>query len=806
MTKRLLILFILLGVSLSSYLATAPAHATSYLWGLNIDGTPAAQPSVPPDSKLVSPYAGPNLGLTTSQFDTYASTILPAGSYWGPVSFNYGSGPSNYVYYGAVGGGFGMTNWLIAASYSSATGFFTTCTQQSGAIVIGGSPVQGGGYPPGTTCGENRPSASLSATPSTINLGETSTLFGTSAYVTSCSIDHGIGNVGTSFIWLPVTPTVTTTYTMTCQTSGAPVSASATVTVIGSAVNGTCGSANGTTVSSAPSSGLCSVGTASSVSGSGPWNWTCAGSGSGTTASCSAFKQATPDLTAGSITPTTATVGTAVTLSSTISNSGNAATGAGFTDLFQSATDSSGTGAANIGTYSSAAIAASGSNTASLSYTFPSAGTTYVRACADSGGVITESNESNNCGAWTAITVGPGAPPPPTGLTYSCNAAGNQVTLSWNASPGATNYYVRNQEVISGVANYVDGVVPTTYTYNIIPNTQYGWWIHSNVGAADYNPAHYSAASFGANFSCGGQPDLTAGTISPTSATVGTPVSLYATIANGGTGATGAPFYDLFQRATDSSGSGATDISTFRSGVPNGFPANYSEPNANVSYTFPSAATWYVRACADKSSAGNAGVITESNESNNCGAWTAVSVAAAVPSTLSCTASATSVTIPGSVTYTASGASAPYTWTASDNVGSYGTASTASRNYTVAGNYGMTVSKGGYTSGNCPVVAAGVAPSCSGTAATISASPNRIRANQPTTLTYSASQVNTSCTISGPGVSQTISATSCSIPGNGGTIGVPANTITTQATYTITCDGTVYPPAIVNVVPAFQEF
>ena len=53
-------------------------------------------------------------------------------------------------------------------------------------------------------------------------------------------------------------------------------------------VNGACGSANGTTVSSAPTTNLCSTGITSSVSGSGPWTWTCVGSNGGTSASCSA--------------------------------------------------------------------------------------------------------------------------------------------------------------------------------------------------------------------------------------------------------------------------------------------------------------------------------------------------------------------------------------------------------------------------------------------------------------------------------------------------------------------------------------
>jgi hypothetical protein len=53
-------------------------------------------------------------------------------------------------------------------------------------------------------------------------------------------------------------------------------------------VNGVCGSSDGIPVSSAPTTGLCNAGNASLVSGSGPWSWTCAGTNGGTTAICSA--------------------------------------------------------------------------------------------------------------------------------------------------------------------------------------------------------------------------------------------------------------------------------------------------------------------------------------------------------------------------------------------------------------------------------------------------------------------------------------------------------------------------------------
>ena len=67
-----------------------------------------------------------------------------------------------------------------------------------------------------------------------------------------------------------------------------------------SPVNGACGSSNGATLASAPTTNLCTVGTASAVSGTGPWSWSCAGSNGGTTATCSASLQAASGGTTGS--------------------------------------------------------------------------------------------------------------------------------------------------------------------------------------------------------------------------------------------------------------------------------------------------------------------------------------------------------------------------------------------------------------------------------------------------------------------------------------------------------------------------
>ncbi|MDO8589757.1 MAG: CARDB domain-containing protein [bacterium] len=243
-----------------------------------------------------------------------------------------------------------------------------------------------------------------------------------------------------------------------------------------------------------------------------------------------------PDLTAGPVFPTSATAGTAKIFTSTISNKGSLSTGISFNNFMQVATAPNGSGIVSDTSFvGMAALAAGSANTFSKSHTFVSAGIYSLRVCADkssatNAGVINEgTNEGNNCGAWTTVTV-------------------------------------------------------------------------SNL------------------------PDLTAGPVSPNSATVSIATTLSAPVSNIGTGSTRVGFTSLFQKATSNTGANAADIGTFtRSSA---FLAGGSM-TASLSYTFPSAdggTTRYIRVCADKSSATNVGVITESNENNNCGDWTDVSV------------------------------------------------------------------------------------------------------------------------------------------------------------------------------------
>ena len=73
------------------------------------------------------------------------------------------------------------------------------------------------------------------------------------------------------------------------------------------AVDGGCGSSSGKTFANAPTLELCASGTASAVTGSASWSWSCAGLHGGQTVTCTAGKSAAPLLINGGATYTTTT-------------------------------------------------------------------------------------------------------------------------------------------------------------------------------------------------------------------------------------------------------------------------------------------------------------------------------------------------------------------------------------------------------------------------------------------------------------------------------------------------------------------
>lgn len=332
----------------------------------------------------------------------------------------------------------------------------------------------------------------------------------------------------------------------------------------------------------------------------------------------------------------------------------------------------------------------------------------------------------------------------------------------------------------------------------------YAWGGGSSLDSGVIGWLSFSGPGYGVTGTgqacAGGTLNLTAGGITPTTANPGVATTYTSTVTNSGPAATGGSFPALFQRATDSSGSNAVDLGTVT--VANLTPGGTGAVSTGATL---SAGTWYLRVCADKASSGDTGLITESSEVDNCGAWTAVTVSSA--SGVSCNVNSTSVLVGGSVTYTASpsgGAGSPYRWTAPDG-GGFGSGSTATRTFSSAGTYGMSVEATPTSaSATCPFVTVTSPTACAGTiTATLTATPSRVRSGGQTTLSWNASGVNTSCTVTGTGgFTQTTTATSCTVPTT-----VVTRTIATQSTYSISCDGG---PALdsitVNVIPNFQEF
>ena len=178
---------------------------------------------------------------------------------------------------------------------SSSGGTFTTapstnlCTAGTATLVSGSGPWtwsclgQYGGTD-ATSC-----SASIQTYTVTFLSGGNGTLSGT----TSQTVNYGgstsavTANADLNYHFVNWTGSVTSS-TNPLTVSNVIADMTITANFTQDAVNGSCGSSSGGTFTTAPSTNLCSAGTATLVSGSGPWTWSCNGANGGTNASCSA--------------------------------------------------------------------------------------------------------------------------------------------------------------------------------------------------------------------------------------------------------------------------------------------------------------------------------------------------------------------------------------------------------------------------------------------------------------------------------------------------------------------------------------
>ncbi len=406
-------------------------------------------------------------------------------------------------------------------------------------------------------------------------------------------------------------------------------------------------------------------------------------SGNSNMATVNVIVSSKPDLTAGATTPTSAAVNVGRTYTATIRNQGTASTGAGFQNLFQTATGfddpTTYSGPEGLQNYpapqsmSTLGVGAA-SDTTSPTITFNStSGNHYMRACADlkivngavvSGPIDEGPNENNNCGPWSLVSVTSTAKPDLTagattptsavvnvGRTYTATirnqgtastgagfqnlfqtATGFDDPTTYSGPEGLQNYPAPQSMSTLGVGAASDTTSPTITFAN--PGNYY------MRACADLRIVNGAVVSGpidegpNENNNCGpwslvevdSSPtiDLQASNPTPTTAVIGVPMKFTSWISNVGNTGTGGTFYNKFQIASEASGNGNV---TVIDSTPNPMPAlgpNGPAQAQSVNHTFTdSPTTRSVRACADMTSLGN-GQITElpaNNENNNCSDW-----------------------------------------------------------------------------------------------------------------------------------------------------------------------------------------
>ena len=363
---------------------------------------------------------------------------------------------------------------------------------------------------------------------------------------------------------------------------------------------------------------------------------------------CQTTSPTEPDLTASDPTPNLATVNVARTFSSNISNIGGGSTVNSFSNFFQVASAANGGGTITPLASASTTALASGASRAitSPAHTFTTAGTYSVRACADksnpsSTGTITESNENNNCSGWTNVTVGATSADPSgyfdvasctdlQGWAYDSDVSSESINVKvYKEGNVLVGTYLANGprpdvNTALGITGNHGFVIPT-------PSSLKDGVAHTlNVYAVD--PTNGTEVLTGASpksITCVSGPDLVASAPTPNTDVVINTVQRYtSTITNQGTGAVSIPninFSNFWQVATDWDGGGTVydllPVSMTSSNLPAG-------GSANITYdmTFNGLGRKSMRACADKSNASSTGSITETNEGNNCSAWTNLTV------------------------------------------------------------------------------------------------------------------------------------------------------------------------------------
>ena len=384
---------------------------------------------------------------------------------------------------------------------------------------------------------------------------------------------------------------------------------------------------------------------------------------SDTTNNCSTSVQVTvpeppgqPDLVVGSpsVSDSGPAAGAQFTLSATVRNDGDGASGATTLRYYRSTDATITTSDRAVGTGAVVGLAASGSGSESVDLTAPSSpGTYYYGACVDA--VAGESDTTNNCSTSVQVTVPepPGLPDLVVGspsVSDSGPAAGAQFTLSatvrndGDGASGATTlrYYRSTDAMITtsdravgtgavvGLAASGSGSESVDLTAPSSPGTYYyGACVEAVAGESDTTNNCSTSVQVTVP-EPPGQPDLVVGSpsVSDGGPAAGASFTLSATVRNDGDGASGATTLRYY-RSTDATIT--TSDRAVGTGAVVGLAASGSG-SESVDLTAPSSpGTYYYGACVEA-------VAGESDTTNNCSSSVSVTVddeAASAPSALS---------------------------------------------------------------------------------------------------------------------------------------------------------------------------
>ncbi len=355
-----------------------------------------------------------------------------------------------------------------------------------------------------------------------------------------------------------------------------------------------------------------------------------------------------PDLVVGSPTASdnSPAAGASFTLSATVRNQGNGASGSTTLRYYRSTDASISTSDTEVGTDAVGGLSASATSAESISLTASSsAGTYYYGACVEA--VTGESATGNNCSSSVAVTVSPVPTAPdlvvgsPTASDNS-PAAGSSFTLSAtvrNRGDGASGsttlrYYRSTDATISSSdtevgTDPVNGLSASATSAESISLTApsagtyyYGACVAAVTGESDTGNNCSSSVTVTVS-PVPTAPDLAvdAPSVTNSNPTAGSSFTLRATVRNRGDGASGSTTLRYYRSTNATISSSDTEVGTDAVG---GLSASGTSAES-ISLTAPSAGTYYYGACV-------AAVTGESGTGNNCSSSVTVTVSP-VPTT-----------------------------------------------------------------------------------------------------------------------------------------------------------------------------